>query len=116
MCLSKHQLSKLRLVDRCSCFVVGLSKLFRVGSRTGKSSFFSRFGQIRFTRRFEQKDSMQVLVRFTDEKSAQKAICWMNEHTLSWADHGYYRYCPSFLDPERGYRCKRRSCPHKHEW
>lgn len=116
MTLTTPQLSKLRLVDRCSCFVRGLSKLFPVGSRTGQNSFFSRFGRIRVIRRFEQKDAMQVLVRFVDEQSALRAICYFNANSPNSAGHGYHRYCVSFLDPMRGYRCKRRMCPHKHEW
>jgi len=100
------KLASMKLVDRLSCYVVGLDE------SSVKSNALRQFGPISSVRLIQNTNPCETLVRYLETESAVAAIEWCRRRGLS-ADHGYNKYCIKFINNKQ---CKRPQCPHRHSW
>jgi len=121
--LSFRKLTSMKIVDRSSCYVYGISKDMADKAMLGKYEMFGRFGEILSIRIIQDKDPCEVYIRYASQSAAVRAINWCNNSRLMagldagrgyHAKHGYHKYCVKFVN---GHRCKRSSnCPNRHSW
>lgn len=115
--LPLRQLVPIKIADRSSCFVIGISPSVAKEETLRSSQFFGQFGTIKSIRFILNANPPQALLRFATESSASRAIAWCNEQTSAdcqiRAQHGYQKYCISFI---KNKQCMKSGCPHRHKW
>jgi len=115
--LSFRKLTSMKIVDRSSCYIVGISKDLADKAMLAKYELFGQFGDILSIRIIQDKDPCEVYIRFATQSSAVRAIDWCNGHGTMFtnAKHGYQKYCIKFIN---GQNCKRShiNCPNRHSW
>jgi len=115
--LSFRKLTSMKIVDRSSCYIVGIKKDMADKALLAKYELFGQFGEILSIRIIQDKDPCEVYIRFASQASAVKAIDWCNSSASLFmnAKHGYQKYCIKFIN---GQNCKRSSinCPNRHSW
>jgi hypothetical protein len=115
--LSFRKLTSMKIVDRSSCYIVGIKKDMADKALLAKYELFGQFGTILSIRIIQDKDPCEVYIRFSTQRSAVNAINWCNsdESLFTNAKHGYQKYCIKFIN---GQNCKRSNinCPNRHSW
>jgi len=115
--LSFRKLTSMKIVDRSSCYIVGIKKDMADKALLAKYELFGRFGDILSIRIIQDKDPCEVYIRFATQASALRAIDWCNSTASLFmnAKHGYQKYCIKFIN---GQNCKRSNinCPNRHSW
>lgn len=110
--LSYGKLTSMKIVDRQSCYAVGIKKCNASKPILSKFEFFGRFGPISSLRIIQKTNPVEVYIRYVRADSAAAAIEWCREQQLS-ADHGYHKYCIKFINNKT---CRRLNCPNRHSW
>merc|ERR1719203_2605249 len=78
--LSFRKLTSMKIVDRSSCYIVGISKDLADKAMLAKYELFGQFGDILSIRIIQDKDPCEVYIRFATQSSAVRAIDWCNGH------------------------------------
>ena len=115
--LPLRQLVPIKIDDRESCFVIGISPSIATEETLRSSDYFGQFGTIKSIRFILNSEPRQALIRFTTAEAASRAIAWCNSQKSGdcpiSAKYGYQKYCISFI---KNKQCLKVDCPHRHRW
>eukprot|EP01083_Nonionella_stella_P011873 33678_1 len=111
--LPVRRLASIKTIDKCSCYVIGLSDEF-AQDKLKSQLYFSRFGEVRSIRILQNKKPSEIYIRFEAALSATLAINWCNANLQNnCATHGYQKYCMRFLKEKQ---CFNSRCQNRHSW